>query len=98
MTIPKSAFFSKIFALHPSPLFPKIPLGASKWQFLKKYQLLAQFGVLDVKLQFLAVLRHLGATSIEKIPKISASGRNFLDPLPPLRKRALPTKTSVFHT
>ena len=25
----------------------------------------------------------LGATSIEKIPKISASGRNFLDPLPP---------------
>ena len=25
-----------------------------------------------------------GATSIEKIPKISASGRNFLDPLPPL--------------
>ena len=26
----------------------------------------------------------LGATSIEKIPKISASGRNFLDPLPPL--------------
>ena len=26
----------------------------------------------------------LGATSIGKIPKISASGRNFLDPLPPL--------------
>ena len=26
----------------------------------------------------------LGATSIEKIPKISASGRNFLDLLPPL--------------
>ena len=27
----------------------------------------------------------LGATSIEKIPKISASGRNFLDPLPLLK-------------
>ena len=27
----------------------------------------------------------LGATSIEKIPKISAYGRNFLDPLPHLR-------------
>ena len=40
----------------------------------------------------------LGATSIEKIPKNSASGRNFLDPLPPLQKRALPTKTSVFRT
>ena len=25
----------------------------------------------------------LGATSIEKIPKVSASGRNFLNPLPP---------------
>ena len=40
----------------------------------------------------------LGATSIEKIPKISASGRNFLEPLPPLQKRALPMKTSVFRT
>ena len=28
----------------------------------------------------------LGATSIEKIPKISASGRNFLDPFPPFEK------------
>ena len=28
----------------------------------------------------------LGATSIEKIPKISASGRNFLDPLPSSKK------------
>ena len=27
--------------------------------FLKKYKLLALFGVLEVKLQFLAVLRHL---------------------------------------
>ena len=26
----------------------------------------------------------LGATSMEKIPEISASGWNFLDPLPPL--------------
>ena len=40
----------------------------------------------------------LGATSIEKIPKISASCQNFLDPLPPLRKRALPMKTLVFRT
>ena len=40
-----------------------------------------------------------GATSIEKIPKISASGQNFLDPPPPpLQKRALPTKTLVFRT
>ena len=38
----------------------------------------------------------LGATSIEKIPKISASCQNFLDPL--FDKRALPTKMSLFHT
>ena len=43
-------------------------------------------------------LPYLGATSIEKIPKISASGQNFLDPLPLPRKRALLTKTSVFRT
>ena len=30
----------------------------------------------------------LGATSIEKITKISASGRNFLDPLPPLFEKS----------
>ena len=29
----------------------------------------------------------LGATTIEKIPKISASGQNFLDPLPPLLEK-----------
>ena len=29
----------------------------------------------------------LGATSIEKIPKSSASGQNFLDPLPPSSKK-----------
>ena len=40
----------------------------------------------------------LGATSIEKNPKISASGRNFLDPLPPFLKKGLMMKTSVFHT
>ena len=39
--------------------FPKILLNALKWQFLKKYQLLALFGVLEVKMQFLVVLRHL---------------------------------------
>ena len=42
--------------------------------------------------------KRIRENSIEKIPKISASGRNFLDPLPPLRKRALPTKTLVFRT
>ena len=36
----------------------------------------------------------LGATSIEKIPKISASGRNFLDPLPPSSKKG-PTDENV---
>ena len=36
----------------------------------------------------------LGATSIEKIPKISASGRNFLDPLPPSSKKG-PTNENV---
>ena len=36
----------------------------------------------------------LGATSIEKIPKISASGRNFLDPLPPSSKKG-PTDKNV---
>ena len=45
-----------VYFLHFSP---KIPLNALKWQFLKKYQLLALFGVLEVKMQFLAVLRHL---------------------------------------
>ena len=35
-----------------------------------------------------------GATSIEKIPKISASGRNFLDPLPPSSKKG-PTDENV---
>ena len=30
---------------------------------------------------------YLGATSIEKIQKNSASGRNFLDPLPPSSKK-----------
>ena len=39
--------------------FPNIPLNALKWQFLKKYQLLALFGVLEVKMQFLAVFMHL---------------------------------------
>ena len=38
----------------------------------------------------------LGVTSIEKIPKISVSGQNFLNPSPPLRKKALLTKMSVF--
>ena len=33
-------------------------------------------------------------TSIEKIPKISASGRNFLDPLPPSLKKG-PTDKNV---
>ena len=37
---------------------------------------------------------HLGATSIEKITKISASGRNFLDPLPPSSKKG-PTDENV---
>ena len=36
----------------------------------------------------------LGATSIEKIPKISASGQNFLDPLPPSSKKG-PTDENV---
>ena len=36
----------------------------------------------------------LGATSIEKTPKISASGRNFLDPLPPSSKKG-PTDENV---
>ena len=36
----------------------------------------------------------LGATSIEKITKISASGRNFLDPLPPLFEKG-PTDENV---
>ena len=36
----------------------------------------------------------LGATSIEKIPKISASGRDFLDPLPPSSKRG-PTDENI---
>ena len=36
----------------------------------------------------------LGETSIEKIPKISASGRNFLDPLPPSLKKG-PTDENV---
>ena len=36
----------------------------------------------------------LGATSIEKITKISASGRNFLDPLPPSSKKG-PTDENV---
>ena len=36
----------------------------------------------------------LGATSIEKIPKISASGRNFLDPSPPSSKKG-PTDENV---
>ena len=39
----------------------------------------------------------LGATSIEKITKISASGRNFLDPLPPpLRKGPYRRKRRYF--
>ena len=44
-------------------------LSASKWQFLKKYQLLALFGVLEVKLQFLAVLRHLEGF-LKKVKKL----------------------------
>ena len=36
----------------------------------------------------------LGATSIEKIPKISASGQNFLDPSPPYSKKE-PTDKNV---
>ena len=36
----------------------------------------------------------LGATSIEKITKISVSGRNFLDPLPPLFEKG-PTDENV---
>ena len=36
----------------------------------------------------------LGATSIENITKISASGRNFLDPLPPLFEKG-PTDENV---
>ena len=39
-----------------------------------------------------------GATSIEKSNKSTASDRNFLDPSPPIQKRVLPTKTSVFRT
>ena len=38
----------------------------------------------------------LGATSIEKITKISASGRNFLDPSPPLRKGPYRRKRRYF--
>ena len=37
----------------------------------------------------------LGVTSIEKIPKISASGRNFLDPLPPPSSKKGPTDKNV---
>ena len=41
----------------------------------------------------------LGATSIEKIPKISASGRNFLDPLPPSsNKGPTESRTSPIFT
>ena len=41
-------------------------------------------------------LKGFGATSIEKIPKISASGRNFLDPLPsPPSSKKGPTDENV---
>ena len=36
-----------------------LPVATYNGTFLKKYQLLALFGDLEVKLQFLAVLRHL---------------------------------------
>ena len=38
---------------------------------------------------------YLGATSIEKIPKISASGQNFQDPLPPPSSKKGPTDENV---
>ena len=56
--------------------FPKIPLKASKWQFLKKYKLSALFGDLEVKLQFLAVLRHLEG-SLEKKWRKYASFKRY---------------------
>ena len=44
----------------PSFIFFQKPLKvAQNGNFFKKYQLLALFGVLKVKMQFLAVLRHL---------------------------------------
>ena len=52
-------YFSILEGVYFLHFFPKTPLNALKWQFLKKYQLLALFGVLEVKMQFLAVLRHL---------------------------------------
>ena len=42
------------------------------------------------------ILYILGATSIEKITKISASGQNFLDPLSPSSKKGPTKETSVF--
>ena len=46
---------------------------------------------------FFLMIWILGATSIEKIPKISASGRNFLDPPPPpLRKGPYRRKRRYF--
>ena len=42
--------------------------------------------------KFTSEVASLGVTSIEKIPKISTSGQNFLNPSSPLWKRALPTK------
>ena len=39
--------------------------------------------IFGVGVLFMILAIALGATSIEKIPKISASGQNFLDPLPP---------------
>ena len=48
------------------------------------------------EMKVIFVIDNLGATWIEKIPKISASGQNFLDPLS--LKKGLTTKTSVFRT
>merc|ERR1711973_999143 len=56
-------------------------------QILKVSNFLGKYGII----KFFWVY---GATSIEKIPKISASGRNFLDPLPPSSKKG-PTDENV---
>ena len=41
-----------------------------------------------------AINAPIEANSVEKIPNISASGRNFLDPLPPSSKKG-PTDENV---
>ena len=45
-------------------------------------------GLVTLILGLLTLILGLGATSIEKSLKSSASGRNFLDPSPPYSKKA----------